>query len=159
MLRKATVADFNFLYSLYMHPDINPFLLYEEMNKEMFLPVMKELLQKEALYIFSANDKDAGMCKLLPMYYRNSHIVYVGGVAINPAMAGKGLGIELMNEIIDLVKLQGFKRIELSVATSNIKAIRLYEKAGFQQEGILRKFTYIQKESKYIDEVLMSCLL
>ena len=52
-----------------------------------------------------------------------------------------------------------FLRIELSVASINEKAIRLYEKAGFEKEGILKKFTYLESEKKFLDEVMMAYLI
>jgi len=38
----------------------------------------------------------------------------------------------------------------------NGKALRLYKKAGFQQEGMLRKYTYLKKENVFPEEVLMA---
>lgn len=159
MIRKATSDDFNFMYELYMHPAINPFLLYEMMDKELFQPIYADLFQKAVLYVFSDSVADAGMFKLVPQLYRNSHIVYLGGVAVHPSFAGRGYGYKMMQEILDFVKNQGFLRIELSVASFNEKAIRLYEKSGFEKEGVLRKFTYLKSEGRYIDEVLMSYLI
>ena len=65
----------------------------------------------------------------------------------------------MMNDIIDFAKQNGFLRIELSVALINEKAIRLYEKAGFVKEGLLKKFTYLKSENKYLDEVMMAYLV
>lgn len=39
MTRTAVKSDFDYLYGLYMHPEINPFLLYEQMSVEEFRPV------------------------------------------------------------------------------------------------------------------------
>ncbi|HET9432822.1 MAG TPA: GNAT family protein, partial [Chitinophagaceae bacterium] len=78
--------------------------------------------------------------------------------AIHPSSSGKGMGTQMMNEIKDFAIVKGIRRIELSTAVINEKAIRLYEKAGFQKEGILRKYTYLQKENQYLDEVMMSWL-
>ena len=61
-----------------------------------------------------------------------------------------------MQEIIDLANQQGYKRIELSVATENVRAIELYKKVGFQTEGIMRKYTYLKQEERFLDEILMS---
>jgi len=63
-----------------------------------------------------------------------------------------------MEEIKSYIKAQGFPRVELSVATSNEKAIRLYEKAGFEKEGLLKKYTFLKSEQKFLDEVLMAWL-
>ena len=158
MLRKAVAEDFEFLYRLYMHPQVNRFLLYEQMDADSFLPIVNDLIEKEYLFIYEDNNKAIGMCKLEPHLYRNSHIVYLGGVAIHPSYSGKGEGIKMVQEIIDYAKEKKFLRIELSVASVNGRAIRLYEKAGFAKEGVLKKFTYLKNENKFLDELMMAYL-
>lgn len=158
MIRKATTSDFDFIYSLYMHPQINPYLLYEMMDAAEFKPIFDELFNKDVLYIFEDNNTAVGMFKLVPLLYRNAHIAYLGGLAIHPSFAGKGHGLTMLNEITAYAKQQGFLRVELSVATINEKAIRLYEKAGFVKEGVFRKFTYLKSENRFLDEVMMAWL-
>ena len=159
MIRKATATDAAFLYELYMSPSINSYLLYEYMDMDSFQPLLDELLSKECLYIFENEKGAAGMCKLLPMNHRNSHVIYLGGVAIAPSHSGKGLGEKMLREVVKLCNEQNYKRIELTVATINLKAISLYEKLGFRQEGVLRKLTWLKKEDIFLDEVMMSLLL
>ncbi|QEC68204.1 GNAT family N-acetyltransferase [Panacibacter ginsenosidivorans] len=98
------------------------------------------------------------MFKLIPLAHRNSHIAYLGGLAIDPAFAGKGYGCAMLNEILAYAKQQRFLRVELSVATINEKAVHLYEKAGFVKEGIFRKFTHLKSENRFLDEVIMAWL-
>ncbi len=159
MIRKVTNEDFDFIYELYMHPQINPFLLYEQMDINNFKPVFDDLMNREFIFVFEDGGIPTGMCKLVPLQYRNSHIIYLGGIAVHPFFAGKGEGIKLMQEIIEYAKQNSFLRIELSVASINEKAIRLYEKAGFVKEGVLKKFTYLKSENKYLDEIMMACLI
>lgn len=159
MIRKAEPEDFNFIYEMYMHPQINPFLLYEQMDQQDFKPVFNELTDREVLFVFDDDGISTGMCKLVPQQYRNSHIVYLGGVAVHPFFAGKGKGLIMMENIIEYVKQKGFQRIELSVASVNTKAIRLYEKAGFVKEGLLKNFTFLKSENKFLDEVMMAYLI
>lgn len=159
MIRPATQHDFEFIYELYMHPLINPWLLYDLKEAEQFQPIFDELLKKRVLYVFELNEVPVGMCKLVPQQHRNAHILYIGGIGIHPSFAGKGSGIKLMEEIKLLADAEGYKRLELSVANINEKAIHVYERAGFVQEGILRKYTYLKTEDRYIDEIMMSCLL
>jgi len=159
MIRNATPSDFDFIYGLYFHPDINPFLLYEPMDVPNFQPIFHDLLEKGILYIFEHEGQRVGMAKLAPLPYRNDHIAYLGGVAIHPDFASRGLGEQMMREILSLAKQSGHLRIELSTATINERAIRLYEKTGFQKEGVLRRYTHLKSEGRYLDEVLMSCLL
>jgi L-phenylalanine/L-methionine N-acetyltransferase len=158
MIRKITIADFDFIYALYMHPEVNPYLSYEMMDENDFWPIFNELLEKDIIYIFEEEGKAVGMFKFIPLLHRNSHMAYLGGVAIHPVYSGKGYGNKMMEEIIALGKQLGLVRIELSTATINNKAIRLYEKAGFEKEGVLRKYTYFKNEGKYWDEAIMSYL-
>lgn len=158
MIRKITAGDFDFIYQLYMHPLVNPFLLYEQNSAAGFRPIFDELLARDIIYIFSMDGINAGMFKFIPQQHRNAHIAYLGGLAIQPDFAGKGYGLQMMKEIIELGKCHNIQRIELSVATYNHPAIALYEKTGFVKEGVLRKFTYLASEGKYIDEQIMSYL-
>ena len=158
MVRKATQEDFDFIYGLYMHPQVNPFLSYEMMDADEFKPIFDELLHKDVKYIYESEGIPVGMFKLVPNVYRSGHIVYLGGLAIHPPFAGKGHGLSMMQEIIHYAEAQGFLRIELSVSVTNEKAKHLYEKAGFEKEGILRKYSYLRTEDSFFDEVLMSWL-
>jgi putative acetyltransferase len=158
VVRRATQQDFDFIYNLYMHPQVNRFLLYEMMDANAFSPIFDDLLNKEVKYIYESEGAPAGMFKLVPNVYRAGHIVYLGGLAIHPSFTGKGYGFEMMREIIQYAEQQGFLRIELSVCITNLKAQHLYEKAGFVKEGIMRKYTYLHTENKFLDEVLMSWL-
>ncbi len=146
------------MFYLYMHPQVNPFLLYEVMTAENFYLVFDELEKKGVLYIFEVDGESIGMFKLVQQHYRNKHIVYLGGLAIDPEHAGKGYGLQMMEEIKEYAKQNGFLRIELTVATSNEKAIQLYLKAGFHHEGVLKKYTYLKSKDQYVDEAVMAYL-
>jgi L-phenylalanine/L-methionine N-acetyltransferase len=160
MYRKANLNDLQFIYDLYMHPQVNPFLLYELMDIEEFKPIFDKLLEQEIKYIFmDENSIPIGMFKLFPLTYRASHIAYLGGLAIHPDYSGNGFGLKMMQEIIDLTKQNDYKRIELSVATENFGAIKLYKKVGFEEEGVMRKYTYLKSEGRFLDELLMSHII
>jgi len=160
MIRKATIKDINFFYDLYMHPDINPYLLYEPMDLATFNPIFADLVQKNLVYIYLNEEKlPVGMFKLVPHTYRSAHIVYLGGVAVHPKWAGKGYGFLMMKAIIEYTRERSFLRIELSVAVQNSKAISLYEKVGFEKEGTLKKYTYLKEKDTFIDEIMMAYII
>ena len=156
MIRLAGLNDFNFIYGLYMHPKVNPYLLYELTSKDDFWPIYNNLIQQNVKYIYADEIQNIGMFKLIPFTYRSSHIVYLGGLAINPEFSGRGEGAKMLKEIIAFAVEKGFLRIELSVSVMNKKAIQLYTKSGFKQEGILKKYTHLKHENRFIDEILMS---
>lgn len=159
MTRKATASDFDFVYKLYMHPLTNSWLTYDFIEAADFIPIYNNLLKDEVLYIFEEAGEAKGMFKLIPLQHRNAHIVYLGGVAIHPNFKGIGLGTLMMQEIILLAKAQKKHRIELTTASENVTASRLYEKMGFQKEGLLKNFCYMKHENRYLDEVLYALLL
>ena len=45
-------------------------------------------------------------------------------------------------------------RLELTVYTDNDRAIRLYKRCGFEQEGVLRKYAF--RDGGYIDALTMA---
>ncbi len=158
MIRNITKSDFDFIYGLYMHPQVNPFLMYEQMDGAGFISIFNELLAKNIVYIFSVDGNNIGMFKFIKQEHRDSHKAYLGGLAIDPSFSGKGYGLQMMKEIVELGKTMDILRIELSVSTFNEKAISLYEKVGFEKEGVMRKFTHLKSEGRFIDEVMMSYL-
>ena len=158
MIRLAGKEDFNFIYGCYMHPQVNPYLLYEEMDAESFQPIFDSLLQQGIKYIYGIDKESIGMFKLIPLLHRNHHVTYLGGLAIHPSFSGKGEGRKMLEAIIQLAGERGFLRIELSVAATNEKAIQLYEKVGFEKEGMLRKCTHLKSEGRFNDEVMMALI-
>ncbi|MEC0091119.1 GNAT family N-acetyltransferase [Paenibacillus macquariensis] len=78
-------------------------------------------------------------------------------IAIGMQQSGKGYGTEAMN----LMLRYGFEtlnlhRIGLEVYAFNPRAIHVYEKIGFQREGVQRDWLY--SEGKFHDLIMMSIL-
>lgn len=156
MVRAAVPEDFLFVYHLYMDESVNPFLLYEPMTEEEFAPVYEDLLSKGIKFIYLHEGIVVGMYKLVRFTYRSAHVAYLGGVAIHPAYAGQGHGEKMLTAMLEQASSEGILRIELTADTFNDRAIKLYRKLGFREEGVLKKYTYLASEKKYLDEVLMA---
>jgi putative acetyltransferase len=159
MLRKATMDDFTFVHELYMHPEINPHLLYERQEKREFEPIYADLVARGIKYIFQVNDKAVGMIKMQPLQHRNGHIMYLSGVAIHPLQWGHGYGVQMLQEALKWAKSEGFHRVELSVGSKNIAAKNLYLRLGFEHEGVMKDYSFLKSENRYIDEDLMSYMV
>jgi ribosomal protein S18 acetylase RimI-like enzyme len=159
MIRIATQNDFEYIYALYMYPGNNPWLLYEQMGPDEFKTIYNELITRNSLFIYNEGGKDVGMFKLQPMKYRNSHIIYLGGVAVDAGSRQQGVGGRMMAEALEKVREMGFTRIELTVGTENKAAIQLYEKSGFEIEGRLKNYSFLRSENRYIDEYVMGLIL
>lgn len=156
MIRKAKQSDFDFIYELHVHPQVNRFLFYEIMSAVEFQPIFNELLDAGSLHVYEEDAVLMGMFKLSAKLHRCSHISYLGGIAIHPSFSGKGHAQKMLDEIILLGKEKGVRRLELGVSTINTKAIHIYEKAGFEREGYLKKYIYLKSENVYLDDLLMA---
>ena len=65
---------------------------------------------------------------------------HITNVAIAPAYRGKGVGTQMMTEIIRIVKGQGINSKTLEVRPSNVAALALYDKFGFKSVGRRRGY-------------------
>lgn len=62
------------------------------------------------------------------------------GISIRKKYWNIGLGSEIMNYLIDWAKSNKItKKINLLVREDNIRGVKLYEKFGFEKEGLLKK--------------------
>ena len=66
---------------------------------------------------------------------------------------GRGVATDLMNEALRWAPTVGLSRLELSVMTTNARAIALYERLGFKFEGLRRRAYIIN--GKAVDDHLM----
>jgi RimJ/RimL family protein N-acetyltransferase len=75
----------------------------------------------------------------------------------DPQYWGGGYGTDSMRTLLTYLFTQmGLHRISLSAHVTNERAIRSYEKNGFQVEGTLREWAYFNGE--WVDGVMMSVL-
>jgi putative acetyltransferase len=72
---------------------------------------------------------------------------------LEPAFWGKGIGRKAIQFLETEVKKRGFIRMECMVADSNPRAIRLYERLGYEQEGIKKQAFFI--DGVYKDLIIM----
>lgn len=100
--------------------------------------------------------KAIGMISLAREENRRSHVGTLG-MAVHDAYAGRGAGTALMAAVVDLADnwLQ-LKRLELGVYTDNARAIALYERFGFEREGVYRAYAW--RNGAYADSLAMARL-
>jgi RimJ/RimL family protein N-acetyltransferase len=107
--------------------------------------------------ILEYNGMLVGWCDITPTRI-NEATNHVGllGMGLLPEYRGKGFGERLLRDTLAAAETFGFTRIELGVFATNSRAIALYRKVGFVQEGTKRKFLLI--DGIYIDEIQMALL-
>lgn len=79
------------------------------------------------------------------------------GIGVLAAYRGQGIGKKLMHAAIQQAEQKGLTRIELTVREQNKSAIAMYEKFGFEKEGIHKNAVCI--EGKYENHIFMALLL
>jgi len=80
------------------------------------------------------------------------------GIYLHQDFHNVGLGTAMTERLLQLAKNEKMHRIELTVVKDNKIAIRLYEKLGFQIEGVSKDAFYGQ-DGKYHDIVNMGLIL
>ncbi len=81
--------------------------------------------------------------------------MHILNVAVRKKFQGKGIGSLLLKKAIQYAIKKGLEWIGLEVRETNIKAIRLYEKFGFQKQGRRPRYYYDTGE----DAILMALKL
>jgi L-phenylalanine/L-methionine N-acetyltransferase len=109
------------------------------------------------LHIVAAvGDKVIGDAGLECYAGRRSHVGAVG-MGVRDDWQRRGIGTALLAALVDTAdNWLGLRRIELTVYTDNAPAIRLYEKLGFEREGICRAYAF--RNGTYVDAISMARL-
>ncbi|MDP9892889.1 putative acetyltransferase [Variovorax boronicumulans] len=103
-----------------------------------------------------ADDKVVGWCDVSPVFGHSRAHIGILGIALLPEARGRGLGTQLLQAAIDRSWARGLTRIELSVRADNLNAKALYERLGFEHEGLARRASLI--DGTYHDAFRMALL-
>jgi len=66
--------------------------------------------------------------------------MHLANIAVAPPYQGQGVGSHLLSVILGEALVRQVRRAFLEVRPSNRKAIRLYEKFGFDKVGVRRRY-------------------
>ncbi|HEY8890336.1 MAG TPA: GNAT family protein [Clostridium sp.] len=76
------------------------------------------------------------------------------GISISEEFWNYGIGYNLIDTLINWADKEGFVKISLEVDSDNSRAINLYNKFKFVQEGILKYDKYLEN-GMYVDSIIM----
>jgi putative acetyltransferase len=100
--------------------------------------------------------KVIGTASLQRLENRRSHVGQVG-MAVHDAWRGQGAGSALMAALLEMAdRWMGLKRVELTVYADNARAIGLYERHGFEREGLHKDFAF--RDGAFVDALAMARL-
>jgi RimJ/RimL family protein N-acetyltransferase len=124
-----------------------------ERVREFVLGVIKS---GDLQFVAIAEERVIGWCDALVKPRPAMRHSAVLGMGVLSAYRGMGVGTALLQTTLEAARKRGLTRIELFVRSDNERARRVYEKAGFAIEGVLRK--HMLARGVYRDSYLMSLL-
>ena len=151
-LRAATAADFPFIRALAQRPDYAHFITDQDDA------VLAGYLADPScrLLIAEGQDGPAGFA-LFCEIGDPSGAVELRRLAL--AVAGQGRGAGFIAELVDYAfRDLSAARLWLDASGENLRAMTLYERAGFTREGVLRRHWYRPMLGRVVDMHLFGML-
>ena len=154
-IRDIKIEDYKEISKIRKMPGVMENILS---NKDEEEELIKEKIinrgKNQYWYVAEENGKVIGLGIL--MNHGNLRKKHVGVITlmVNSDYQNKGIGSLLMDKLINLSESLNIIRLELCVFRDNYKAINLYKKFGFKEEGI--KVKSALKNGEYADEIMMA---
>ena len=154
-IRDIEIEDYKEISKIRKMPGVMENILS---NKDEEEELIKEKIinrgKNQYWYVAEENGKVIGLGIL--MNHGNLRKKHVGVITlmVNSDYQNKGIGSLLMDKLINLSERLNIIRLELCVFRDNYKAINLYKKFGFKEEGI--KIKSALKNGEYVDEIIMA---
>jgi RimJ/RimL family protein N-acetyltransferase len=156
--RLIAASDLEVLHFIYMDEENNRFMSYEPMDLAAFRSIFDGLVRAGRTHLLLDDTSIVGTFELRQQEHRSSHVATLGSFAMHPAFRGRGFGGKAIEEIVQIARARGLRRLELLVETDNPRAIGFYERHGFVKEGIFRGACRRASEQHDIDEIAMARL-
>lgn len=137
-IRMAEIADIeqvSYLFDLYRQ-------FYQQApNMELATTFIQNRMQKQEsiiLIALASNDEMVGFCQLYPSFCSviAAPIYTLYDLFVLPSNRRTGAGKALLLAAEDLAKQTGVSRMDLTTATSNNTAQRLYESLGWEKDCV-----------------------
>lgn len=151
-LRPLIESDFDYYFKWHLDNEIrfqtlmHPYPVTERQEKAWFEKVITDITNKRLIFsvICEENQEIVGYFQLTEINFINRN-AKLGIVIAEKNYQGKGLGKEIMQLGLDYgFKYLGLYKISLEVLATNEKAIKLYKKMGFIDEGTFKSHFYFE---------------
>lgn len=121
--------------------------LYSDFDNFWSYNILKQELENEktTYVVAKENSKIVGFAGMMVFMDEAT----LNNIVVKKSCRGRGIGGELLEALIEICADLNLKTFTLEVNTSNTPAIKLYEKFGFQNLGIRKKY-YNNSQDAYI---------
>jgi ribosomal protein S18 acetylase RimI-like enzyme len=164
IIRSATEKDARYLSILRLQIDGETEYLDREsgeayLNEDNLCEIIKcDTEKKTNLFLVAVVDEEIvgfSRCEGSSLT-RAAHKVEFG-VCVRKAYWGYGIGKSLLKKSVEWADACGIMKISLHVLETNVKAVKLYEKHGFEVEGVLKRDKKLS-DGNYYNTVVMGRL-
>jgi ribosomal protein S18 acetylase RimI-like enzyme len=159
MIREARVEDAPILTRAEKEVAQTPGLLISrphELTTEAFAVKINELSSLGRYIVAEDNQRIVGHALLDPMRLEAISHVFRLTIVVHPGFQTRGIGERLLKDLMNWAKqAPEVKKIELLVRASNERAIRLYSRLGFVEEGRFRQRVQLVTGS-FVDDLAMA---
>lgn len=159
MLRPVSIVDEHLLRGWRNQPEVQAGMYTDhEIGREEHARWLRAVLAdpSRAHWVVVHQGEDAGVANLAQIdrtHGRASFGIYLA----RPSARGVGAGATALDLLLrEAFDARGLRRLSCEALATNLPAIRLYERAGFRHEGILRE--HVVKGGRPVDVVTMAML-
>jgi L-phenylalanine/L-methionine N-acetyltransferase len=157
-IRPVRPEDAPDLYEIAMQPAVARSMLFVP-SMEFSETKRRVNLEDVHRHYLAAVVDDQVVGAVILTQHANPRLAHGGrvGLMVHEAFWGQGIGTQLVEASLDIADhWLGLKRVELGVFTDNSAAIHMYEKLGFQREGVKRRSAF--GGGQWQDEMMMARL-
>lgn len=159
LLRPASSNDANMIQTniqkvcdeqIYLYT--NSFVMTQEWEKVLAKSVDRE--KGQLLVVAEVNKEVIGHLRLFSPWYgqKGRHVGEIG-LSITQSWRERGIGTAMLNYALEWAKISNFIKLIASVFSVNLRALNLFLKFDFFEEGRRTRQLIINEE--YVDEVLL----
>lgn len=162
-VRIAKASDASQLVEVMKDAEESGFMLFDPGERTLtaaqFERYIEATNEKQNSAIFVATEEEQILGYMIvqgEIPKRIAHCAYIA-IGVHSASRGKGVGTALFAHAEQWAKEAGIQRLELTVIKYNEVAYHLYEKMGFEVEGVKQKSLKIDGE--YVDQYYMAKMI
>jgi L-phenylalanine/L-methionine N-acetyltransferase len=153
-IRAVRADDVGSIQELRKQPLVRRFTT--AMPSERPVDFVAKLGANDHVLVAELDGRVVGMAGLHVRDGKRRHSAWVG-IAVHDEFAGRGAGLALMRGLLDLAdNWIGLLRVDLEVNADNERAIAMYRRLGFDDEGRQKKAYFV--DGAYVDALLMARL-
>jgi ribosomal protein S18 acetylase RimI-like enzyme len=131
-----------------------------DVEEERYLVRRYRNLENSVLILALEGREAVGFLTLQGAHLQRSRHVAQLGIAVRKDRWGQGIGRALMDQGLEWAEKNPIiQKISLMVYEENQRAIELYEKYGFEQEGLLKNEVLLRNREQMIHLVVMGLTL